>query len=454
MAATLTASSAPTFGVIGADGVYLSTGARLALPEFQQLRYWLDAATRRNIGALWLHPSASWRWLDADIDACDPWIIAGSAGPDEGEPWWTATRQGVYGVRDIIQPRYEDRAPWRETPSAGALRDALNAFRTAVGFDWRRSPGATGLRLLRQLHSGRGAARLELDGAPPPPALDGLVSDAGHLSYTRAPRVGEGAYLHSYDVNGQYLAACSSLALGVGAWQHHTHVTLDAKPANWEPGYYFVRAAEKAKEGPCPAILTNHTGTWVTTPTLRLLREQGAMLHVRESYTWAASKRYLEPWYKTLRDARAQLTDPYALDAVKGIYRYSFAWFESRKWDRSEDTLYRPDWAHQVRALARANVLRTVYRVAQLYGVSPLAVGSDCVYYLSDSPDPLAPPWVARITNGCVGEGLRISKQLGHFKVKDAGVPFGEIAAYTQGRQWDLIALQAYLNLRAGRKAA
>lgn len=450
------------FAVIGADGVALSDGSRLALPQFQQLAYWLDAAQRRNIDSLWLHPSAPWRWRDADIDACEPWIVAGSAGGsidgiEIGEPWWTATRHGIYGVRDVVQPRYEDRAPWRDTPDAMTLRAALLAFRDAVGIDWRRSPGATGTRLLRQLHSGKTATKLELDGDPPPPAVEKLIRDGGHLEWTRPLAASErNLYLHSFDVNGQYLAACSSLPLGVGQWQHHSRVTLPEKPAAYLPGYYRLRLTETPKNGPCPPILEDDTAVWVTRPTLLLLREQGARFHLLEAYTWFNATRYLEPWYKTLRDARARLIyqgDRFALDAVKGLYRHAIGWFGSEKWDRSDDTLYRPDWAHQARALARANVLRTVYRVGANYGVWPLAVGSDCLYYLSSSPDPLAAPCVSIIGGRGTAptDGVRVSAQLGHYKVKDAGVPVEEIAPLLRGRQWHLEALQATLNKRAGR---
>lgn len=444
------------FAVIGSEGVYLSSGGRLARPQFQQLPYWLDAMTRRNIETLWLHPSAGWRWNDNDITECDPWTVAGSGGDTQGEPWWTATTPGIYGVRDIVQPRWEDRAPWRDTPDAPQLRDALLAFRASVGIDWRRSPGATGTRLLRALHSGPHATRLELPGDPPPPAIEGLTRDTGHLYWTRAVSPDEqGYYLHSFDVNGQYLAACSSLALGVGQWVHHTRTELPEKPALWPAGYFKVKRAEKAKNGPYPPIVEEDAAPWVTTPTLRLLREQGAMLHIVESYTWAQSKRYLEPWYKTLREARTKCSDPTAREAIKGLYRHGIAWFESQKWDRSDDALYRPDWAQQVRAQARANVLRTVYRVGQNFDLWPLAVGSDCVYYLTPTPEPTG----RHVTSVCMGatlpsDGLRLSPSLGHYKVKDAGVPFDEIGALVRGRSWSLAALQQYLNLRSGRRAA
>ena len=443
------------FAVIGADGVYQSDGRVIPLPQFRQLGYWLDAATRRQIDSLWLHPSAGWRWTDDDIGACDPWIVAGSADDEKGNPWWTASKKGVYGIRDVVQPAYEDRAPWRNTTSARALRDALVAFRSAVGIGWRRSPGSTGLRLLRALHSGAHATRLELPGDPPPPALGG-VSDAGPFYWTRAAKPNERrGYLHGFDTNGNYLAACSSLALGVGQWQHIRNPQLpgprEKKPLL--PGYYFVRATEKALGGPCPPILIDDTGSWVTAPTLTLLRETRAALHVAECYVWPQSHRYLEPWYKTIREARAKFSDDSdpALKAIKGLYVHGIGWLATDgrawDWDRSEDTLYRPDWAHHVRALAKANIHRTLRRVATNYGVYPLAAGNDCVYYVTDSPDPLQAPWIAQ-------DGLRVSRQLGHFRVYDAGVPMGEVAEVVRGREWNLQTLQKYLNVRAGRRAA
>ena len=434
------------FAVIGADGVHVSDGSRLALPQFQQLAYWLDAAQRRQIDTLWLHPSAGWRWRDADIDACAPWTVAGSGGETAGEPWWTATRQGVYGVRNIVQPIYEDRASWRETPDAATLRTSLLAFRDALGMEWRRSPGATGTRLLRSLHSGAHATRLEMDGPPPPPATERLVRDGGHISWTRPLRADERAlFLHSFDVNAQYLAACSSLALGVGAWQHHSHVPLPQKASDYLPGYYRVKRTERAVSASLPPIMKSDS-EWVTTPTLRLLRESDATLRILESYTWFEHKRYLEGWYRRLRDARLALTDPYAIDAVKGLYRHAVSWFDSNTWDRSKDALYRPDWAHQIRAQARASVLRTVARVGAQRDCWPVAVGSDCLYYLDASPDPLAARCVTLIGGQGMQptDGVRLSRQMGHYKVKDAGVPVAELGALLQparGGAWSLIPL-------------
>ena len=451
-----------SFAVAGADGVYLSSGQRLALPTFQQLGYWLDAMTRRHIDTLWLHPSAGWRWLDADIDTCDPWLVAGGARSDEGDPYWTATYPDRYGVRQIVQPIYEDRAPWREAASAEDLRAALLRFRAAIGFDWWRGPGGNGTRLLRQLHSGPHATKLELPGDPPPVARDGSVRDGGHLAWVRALAPEERCgYLHSYDVNAQYLSAANGLALGVDGWQHHSRVTLPEKPSQWLAGYYRVtltRRAEEAVTAPCPPIINNGPA-WVTTPTLRLLREQGSHFRITEAYTWAASKRYLDPWYKALRDARARLApDSLELDALKGLYKHPITWFASEKWSRAGDALYRPDWFHQLTAQARAGVLRTVYRVGVNFGVWPVAVGSDCVYYITASPEPVGPlaPFVT-VTCGdgpLPSDGVRLSPSVGHFKVKDQGVPVGEIAALLRGPRWSLHQLQIELNRRAGCRQA
>lgn len=449
--------------VAGRDGVYLDNALRLALPTFTQPDYWLAAMERRNIDVLWLHPGIGWGWRDTDIDACEHWTIRGGADGEQGEPWWTATREGAHGVRHVVQPAYEDRALWREAESAQALATSLSRFRAAMGLDWRRSPGATGTRLLRAVHRGGHATRLELDGKPPDVALTGATGDAGHLHYTRALDESErGYYLHAYDMNGQFLAACNGLACGVGRAEHHRYVTLPEKESEWPAGYFLVRLmpagrARAAELAPAP-VDADGASHWITTPTLRLLRAQRVAVQILQAWTWSQSRRYLDPWYTAIKRGRELVTDDaLALDAVKGLYRHSIAWLESERWDRSEDTLYRPDWAQSIRAKARVLMLMSVYRVGANFGIWPLAIGADCVYYVAPQSLAATLPFVRAMGPRDTPEptdGLRVSSAIGHFKLKDTGIPVESVTRYLGGADWNLGALQHRLNVLAGRRAA
>ena len=445
-----------SFAVIGADGVYLDRGGRLALPagpDAHALPYWLEAMAKRHIDALWLHPSCGWLWQDSDADAAEAagWTVHGAAEGEQGAPWWTAAKAGQWGMRHLILTAYEDRAPWREAPDAATLRDALLAYRDALGLDYRRSPGATGTRLVRALHSDAHATKLDLP-SPLPPRLRHGAQD-GPLLWRRplTPAETKKRWFHSFDINGQYLAACSSIALGVGSpiWRGQDDARRlilaaldDPKGHRLPPGYWRVDARYTPPAGaPSPLEGVKPSG-WITTPTLRLLLDLNAQVAAREAWVWPESRRYLESWYARLREGRAGLMTRHdaagrlALATLKTTYTTTVnGWMRSDKWDRSEDALYRPDWSDAIRAQARANEYRTIARVCETADACPFfAVGADALYLVSDEPD----------AEAAAPAGVRLGPQLGHFKVKDS-LPLAEVRTVRMAR-WTVNGLQRELN--------
>lgn len=426
-------------------------------------------AAELGIAELWIHPS----WpgvLDDDVPAhliptYGRWSI-GNKYPH----WRTCFAVGLSrSAISIVLPALDTRAPWKDASTADELLAALLAFRRATGLSYRRSPGLTGVDLMRDVHgydhAGKPKAgvrgrplRLDLPGTLPPP-----VTNTAELprQWVRrlTPAERRAKFLHSFDKNGMYLAACSSLALGFGQPEHttagDTRYDALAHPRDartgarlpYPPGFWRVHLngdrCPMPKGFPSPLSTLPQRGTsqvWITTPTLQLLYDLDIEADVTEAYIWPEHHRALEPWYKRLRDGRAtlmQLADDgeagasIALATLKLSYAAATGYIASDGWDRDGDTLYRPDWRNLIIAQANAVVYRQMLKCAE-EGYSAFAVGTDCLYFVSDEPDPVAacPP------------ALKLDTHLGAWKVKDS-MPLAEaLPAIERG----LSAMQTWLN--------
>ena len=178
------------------------------------------------------------------------------------------------------------------------------------------------------------------------------------------------------------------------------------------------------------------------------------MRAVHEAYVWPTSHRALEPWYKRLRDARVALkSDMYtyphaearqlAYQAIKAIYTQSIGWLSSTAWDREGDDLWRPDWRDAIIGQARANLFRNILTFVKS-GHIPWMAGADCLYFVSDDPDPLT----AKPEKMSIGDTLR------DFKIKDAAIPLEELLPLIDDPTQSVNSLQAYLNRRRKAHAA
>ena len=434
--------------VLGADGLYIAkpdgevTMRREGVPPPPDLDAASLIAMARglNIEQLWLHPSWMQRaGLPAQLDESTadrhPFVIA-ALGTWDVRPaglsrWMHAfLRGGAYDPEpvDLVLPQYDPNkksAFWAEAPDARCLANALSYFERACGIRYRHSPEASGSALLKELHSGPRALALVAEEMPPP-ALESTIE--WDTYWIRDLEIDERSrpFLHAYDVNAAYLAACSSLTTGRGAVEHLTSPQLDKK----RPGYWLANIEFDAPNwlpNPfLPPIPRDQGRYWCTTPTLALAIELGARIEVDEAYLWRDSSRPLEPWYKRLRDARAALlsgdgfpdraAQQLALKAVKLAYGPLMGGrVASTRWDRSGDPLYRPDWRHAVMATARANQYRTLRKLD--VADAPWAVANDCLYLASELADPL---------DACPA-GIRLADNPGSYKVALAGLSLSAV---------------------------
>jgi hypothetical protein len=389
---------------------------------FEALPTILEICRLQAIEQLWIVPSTFPSSIHVEMPG---WDISG-----QGTHWLHCfeRREGFDREPiDIVFPALDRKCKaWASARTPAELLASLVAFESATGERYRWSPERTAGRILERLHyHGERLPVLEM----PPPALETTTEmDAAWSRPLRAHETSR-KWVDAWDVNAAYLSACSSLALGAGDLRHTGPGVLRPKLGTpllrkdpIFPGYYraHVLPAKFTPLLPDPRGDQIGDDAWISAPTLELLREIGYQIDVLESWTWAQTRRPLEPWYKRLRDARASLMEGICLDSECAETRWceialaalKLAWgpflggyVASQKpgWDRSADPLFRPDWRHHVIATTRARQYRTLVRVMMDGNVAPFAVATDCLYFATDTPG--VPP-----------AGLRVGANPGAYK--------------------------------------
>ncbi|BBG20785.1 putative transcriptional regulator (plasmid) [Actinacidiphila reveromycinica] len=309
-----------------------------------------------------------------------------------------------------------------DNPAPALIARRVQQLADTVGVTYRRSPGTTGHELLRAMRPKRGRRAVPLDRAElPPPALEFRNLYTARV-WDRRPTEAElkRRFILSYDARAAYLSVCSSLACGRGKVEHHTAPTFDPKV----PGYWLAKPPAWQHWGtfnPFGPHREDGTPRLYLTPTLAYAQKDlGLDIEVIEAWIWPDHYRMLEPWYKQLSAARKALgpdADPTVGGTVKDVYTHSLGLFNSdhlrgnpaRDIDASE--LFRPDVQQAAMAAHQANLTRAIMKVHDASGLLPIAVKTDCVYWVVDDPDfATAVP------------GLKLESHLGAFKPEGAAL--------------------------------
>ncbi|MER6279655.1 helix-turn-helix domain-containing protein [Streptomyces sp900105245] len=248
-------------------------------------------------------------------------------------------------------------------------------------------------------------------------------------------------HLVGLDVNLAFAATANGAVVGLSSPPVHvTDPAFDAAlPGSWlvdlshvDPNRVKVGKQWRDLEGdllPSPFTPTGQRPTgpaWYATPTVAYAVELGYEVAPLEAWVRSESGRFLDGWYKRLRDAYVttmaelgvaeklspaeflEAMDGYksrdpelgiVVDAVKMTVKGGIGklrekargggWKPGQPWPALARPTWRPDIRAAVISRARVNMHRKMLHLAAATGQYPVAVLSDCAVYAADGPSPL-----------------------------------------------------------------
>ena len=357
-----------------------------------------------------------------------PWLEGMFAGRRLSQRALSPSVETADHKHEIVIGAYQDGAgdPFAACKGAGELLRSQIAFSTAFPkrWDYKHSANSTGWKLMHSAYE-RGRRRQilrELEETPEQwapgiePAQVELPFGAWAAELTTYPFDRLSRTL-AWDVNAQRLAACSRLSLGYGSITKHS-----APEMSTAPGYHLVTRVDHPFEGLIPPIMEPG---WHTTPRVQMALQLGIPIKIAESWVFEKSTPYLNPFYESMRDARAKLLDgeqwPTAIDeqarkialgALKQCYLQPLGRLRSTRSRERGDYRYRPSWYDHVIGRELARQYLRLHQLAERK-IPVLAVYFDTIIIESD---------VDQLQGPTAGDGaLEISTQLGKYK------PVGEL---------------------------
>ncbi|WP_069629505.1 telomere-associated protein Tap [Streptomyces niveus] len=247
-------------------------------------------------------------------------------------------------------------------------------------------------------------------------------------------------HLVGLDVNMAFAAGANGLVVGLGAPTHVQAPVFDPKlPGSWlvdlshvdlsrvKAGKEWVELDGSLLPSPFTPKGERPTGpAWYATPTVAYAVELGYDVAPIEAYVRHDNGRYLDGWYKRLRDAYlatmadlgvgADLApadfltamdgyrsrDPelaIVVSAIKATVKGGLGklrerprgegWKPGQPWRALSRPTWRPDIRAAVIARTRINLHRKIVKHAAFTGQYPVAVLSDCVVYAVDGESPI-----------------------------------------------------------------
>lgn len=234
-------------------------------------------------------------------------------------------------------------------------------------------------------------------------------------------------YAIGLDLNTAFLAAAARLTVGLSAPDHFHAPAFSPKiPGSWLVDLSHVEIDPRLPSPFTPSGERPTGPAWYQTHTVAYAQELGYNVAPLEAYLRRETGAYLDPWHDRLKAAyvdtladlgvtkdltdveflaameRHKDIDPVltaVLAAIKGTVKGGIGkLFQNPQgrnykpgdpWPAMQRPTWRPDIRAAVISKARVNMHRKLYKMADMTGLYPLAVLSDCVVYPSPGPSPL-----------------------------------------------------------------
>ncbi|MFG3042818.1 telomere-associated protein Tap [Streptomyces sp. NPDC048330] len=229
------------------------------------------------------------------------------------------------------------------------------------------------------------------------------------------------------DLNTAFLAAAARLVVGLSAPDHFHAPKFNPKiPGSWLADLSHIELDPRLPSPFTPDGSRPTGPAWYQTHTLAYAQELGYDVHPIEAYLRRETGAYLDPWHDRLKNAYVDTLadmgvtrdlsdteflaamehhkekDPglaAVLSAIKATVKGGVGKLRERPQGKSYKegepwpALSRPTWRPDIRAAviskARVNMHRKLRNMADMTGLYPLAVLSDCVVYPSPGTSPL-----------------------------------------------------------------
>lgn len=290
-----------------------------------------------------------------------------------------------------------------ETPAD--LLGTLYYLTIALDMPIEWGPGHMGLMLIKKMNQHRPEWTRECGSLNK--ISDELHGAARDLVWKRDAITSEfeGMYIHHFDKNSAYLAACTGVMVGAGEPIHR--LEQDGIDASL-PGIYRVSfdTGESSYDGRALPLIINTE--WVTTQVLQTAIAAGYNVQIHETWQWEERHRTLESWARKVWEIRDsfhpdrgnrnlypnELCRCNAYTTIKIIALVSVGRLGSRK---TANQYMRPDWWAMVVGRARSTMFYKLDQLAEM-GIAPCLIYSDGLFFLSyeESPEKAVPGMTTR----------------------------------------------------------
>lgn len=301
----------------------------------------------------------------------------------ELRPWTTFSRDGVTvhvgWLPDLTAKRL-----------LGALLDGhdgpadianrLGRYAMLIGVPWRYTAGVSACAALRARFTDPRNGSQPLWRHKLPAGIRG----AGPLIWRakEQPAPGTGAIVHSWDINAMYLAGIKNAQVAWGPLIHARNIGFDQRfPGFWElsTGSLPAELLDGITRPPAVNDRLRKGSVWVSTDVAKYISGRAGSLDVLDAYVsenpQAIGRSLAERWIAA-RNGDMGPAGP-AEFALKRTYAEMVGMCA-----RPGGSIDRADWAAAWMDLSRVNMLRRTDRVGDRFGIWPVAVQTDAVYYV------------------------------------------------------------------------